>query len=731
MLKRIKLRTLFIGGLFLVLFIIIVCRLFWYQVINQDFWMDQAKATWSTNKELPAKRGTIFDQNGNILAMDAPAYNVTVNPKVIQELRTDANLVKDRIDVEALIVQELSKLLGKKEAELYDLVRKKRDDNGEYHIYREVRPEGWKIDQETYDKLNAFIEELQDQTGKKDIGLNLLDDSKRYYPKDTLASHVLGYMDREGKAVGGIESQFDSILQGVDGSLMYEKDRKGTKLPTASEVYKPAADGKNIYLTIDRTIQQYIEESIKEVYDKYNPASISVIAADPTTGEILGLANAPTFNPNNYWDYASNMSSFYNPAIMGTYEPGSTFKIVTLAAAVQEGLFDPEALFKSGSIKAGGRTIPDHNKVGWGTISYLEGLKRSSNVAFVKLGFEMLKEERFKSYIDKFGFGVKAGIELPGESSGEVRFTYAADVAAAAYGHGQTTVTLLQQIMAVSAVANGGTLLKPTIVKKIEDPATGEVEVTKPQAVHEVLDKQIAKQVGEYLEQVVSDQEIGTGKAAYIDGYRVAGKTGTALIINEDGVYDAQRARVSFVGYAPVNDPKIAVIVMVNDPQDYYGGGGFVAPIIFKDIVSKSLRYMNVPTTHEMNEQSSVKGKDRKPGLTKAPNIQGLKPVEAKKRLAEKGIAFETVGNGTEVLRQYPEPGSTLSSGQRIYLLTEETKKLKLPNLTGKSLRDVMEICSLMEWEVQAEGEGYVVGYDVSTKDNKRVVHVKLAPKSP
>lgn len=482
-----------------------------------------------------------------------------------------------------------------------------------------------------------------------------------------------------------------------------------------------------MYLTIDRTIQQYIEEEIRKVYNEYSPHTITVIAADPKTGDILGLANMPTFNPNSYWDF-DNERAFFNPAVQGGYEPGSTFKIVTLAAAVQEGLFDPEAYFQSGKIYAGGLPIHDVNTT-WGTITYLEGLKRSSNVAFVKLGFEMLKEERFKSYIDKFGFGQKTGIEIPWEYEGFVQFTYPADVAAASYGHGQIKVTPIQQLMAASAVANGGKLMKPHIVKKIEDPVTGEVTEREPEVVRQVIDPNIAKQVSEYLEQVVADQEIGTGRNAYIEGYRVAGKTGTALKpIN--GEYDSTRAVVSFLGFAPVEDPRIAVIVVVDDPQKYWEGGGFVSPIIFKNIVSKSLRYMGVPTSHEM--KPGEPGKSEGPiRLVKAPNIQGLKPHEAKKRLAEQGIVFQTVGAGKEVKRQFPAPGEYLGSGQRIYLLTDEPENLKMPDMKGKSLRDVMEIASLLGIEVRIEGEGYVTEQKASTDNGKRIVDIKLEPRRP
>ncbi|WP_407054151.1 penicillin-binding protein [Paenibacillus dendritiformis] len=727
MVKRIKLRTLTIGGLFTLFFIVIVTRLFWYQVWNQDFWMELAKNSWSTEQTIEPVRGTIYDQNGEVLVMNAPAYTVAVNPGLIQELKTLDKLVEEDIDVERLIVQELHKVLGKPENELYDIVRKKSPETGKYLVHREVRNEGWKIEEETAQKLRDFTESLKEKTKLQDIGLYLLPEVKRFYAKNNLAAHVLGYTDKAGKPVGGIEQLYNEQLSGTAGSIQYEKDRMGNKLPKASEVYTPSRDGDNMYLTIDHTIQQYIEEEIRKVYNEYSPHTISVIAADPKTGDILGLANMPTFNPNSYWDF-DNERAFFNPAVQGGYEPGSTFKIVTLAAAVQEGLFDPDATFPSGKIYAGGRPIHDVNTT-WGTITYLEGLKRSSNVAFVKLGFEMLKEDRFKSYIDKFGFGEKTGIEIPYEYEGFVQFQYPADVAAASYGHGQIKVTPIQQIMAVSAVANGGKLMKPHIVKKIEDPVTGEVTEREPEVVRQVIDPAIAKQVSEYLEQVVADQEIGTGKNAYIEGYRVAGKTGTALkVIN--GEYDTTRAVVSFVGFAPVEDPRIAVIVVVDDPQKYWEGGGFVSPFIFKNIVSKSLRYMGVPTSHEMKpgEAGKSEGPTR---LVKAPNIQGLKPHEAKKRLAEQGIVFQTVGAGKEVKRQFPAPGEYLGSGQRVYLLTDEPEKLSMPDMKGKSLRDVMEIASLLGIEVRIEGEGYVTEQKASTDNGKRVVDIKLEPRRP
>ncbi|TVX94257.1 penicillin-binding transpeptidase domain-containing protein [Paenibacillus agilis] len=725
MVKRIKLRTIFIGGIFSLFFVILISRLFWYQVWNVDFWMEEAKASWSANKVLDSKRGTIYDQQGNVLAMDAPAYTVAVNPKVIQTLRTDSKLIEKNIDVEKLIVEQLHQALGKPQDELYELTRKKSTD-GEYAIHREVRNEGWKIDQEPADKLSTFISDLKKKTGKADIGLYLMPDSKRFYAKGNMAAHVLGYLDKEEKPVGGVEVMFDDVLSGQDGSVYFEKDRLGNKLPSASEMYKPAKDGKNVYLTIDQTIQQYIESSMQKVYNQYRPQSITAIAADPKTGNILGMANMPTFDPNEYWE-AESLSAFYNHAVQSRYEPGSTFKIVTLAAAVQENIFNPNAYFQSGSIRAGGRRISDHNNIGWGTINYLEGLKRSSNVAFVKLGYEQMEKETFKSYIELFGFGVPTGIELPGENKGYLGFQYPADYAAATYGHGQVTVTPIQQIMAVSAVANGGKLMKPNIVQKIEDPVSGTVEQRKPEMVRQVIDESTAKQVSEYLEQVISDQKIGTGKNAYMESYRAAGKTGTALKV-VDGKYDRERAVVSFIGYAPVEDPQIVVLIVVDDPKDYiYAGGGMVAAPMFKDIVYKSLRYMGVPTTQERNKVSS---KSNESNFVKAPDVKGLKPAEAKKKLAEQGILYEMIGNGSTIKDQVPKAGEWVATDQHLYLLTGEAGKMSLPDLKGKSLRDVMEICSLLDRKVHVEGEGYVTSYEEKNEGGQRTVYVKLAPKS-
>lgn len=711
MFKRIKLRTLLIGGCITLFFAVLMGKVVWIQVVEADFWQSYAEEMWSKKKVLSAERGMITDRNGDVLAVDAPAYTVAINPNLIQ-----------KYDLEDEIVQGLNKLLNKDTNELKELVNAKKE-NGEWYSQREVRNEGWKIDQELRDQVEEFKNELMKEYKLEDVGIYLIKEQKRYYPKNSLAAHVLGYTDREGNAVSGLEAYYDGELKGQNGSIEYKSDGRGIGIPKASEIYTPAKNGQNLQLTIDYTIQYYIEEAMKEAYDELKPISMTVIAADPNTMEILGMGNYPTYNPNEYW-VDVDQKNFYNHAIKSIYEPGSTFKIVTLAGAIQEGLFDPNATFLSGSIRVPGQTIRDVKRSGWGTISYFEGVKRSSNVAFVKLGYEMLGPDRLKQYVDQFGFGQKTGIELPGEAAGAVTPVQQADFAAMAYGHGKLLVTPLQQLAAVSVIANGGQLLEPHIVKSITDPQTGEVRTTQKKVVRQIMTKEKADETGMYMEQVVSDLTIGTGRHAYIDGYRVAGKTGTAVKV-VDGVYDYKKQVVSFVGYAPVEDPKIAMIVLIDEPRDSDLGGGAAAAPIFKKIVNQSLQYMGVAKKYsdkQQKENTSVIN-------TKAPDIKNQTLQNAKNTLTNLKISYATLGKGSKVVSQFPKAGTTLKAGQHIYLLTEEGSNLSIPDLRGESLRDAMELLSALGVPVTATGEGYVVSQSVTADNGTRSVALTLQPK--
>ncbi|MUG45011.1 penicillin-binding transpeptidase domain-containing protein [Paenibacillus woosongensis] len=711
MIKRIKLRTLLIGGVITLFFAVLMGKVFWIQVVEADFWQDYAEKVWSKKKTIPASRGKIIDRNGDILAVDAPAYTVAINPKLIHEAGIQEDIVKGLHDI-----------LGKKEDELRELVNAKNED-GEFYRQREVRREGWKVDQDVKEQVEKLRDDLMKEHELEDVGIILIKDQKRYYPKNSLAAHVLGYVNREGEAVPGtgIEAYYDEELRGQDGSLEYKSDGRGIEIPKASEIFTPARNGKDLQLTIDYTIQYYIEEAMREAYAELKPISMTVVAVDPKTMEILGMANMPTYNPNEYWKDV-DQRNFYNHAIKSVYEPGSTFKIVTLAGAVQEGMFNPNESFMSGSIRVPGQTIHDVKRSGWGAISYLEGVKRSSNVAFVKLGYEKLGPDLLKEYVDNFGFGQKTGIELPGEAKGIVSPVYQADFAAMSYGHGQLLVTPVQQLVAVAAVANGGKLMEPHIVKSITDPHTGETVTTQPKVIRQVISPEKAKEVSGYLEQVVSDLKIGTGRHAYIDGYRIAGKTGTAVKAAKGG-YDYTKQVVSFVGYAPVDDPKIAILVLIDEPSNSELGGGTAAGPIVKKIMNQALQYMGVPKQIDKASNSSTAATG-----AKAPELSGLGVQEAKDLLAGKGISYATLGNGSKVVSQFPKAGTYMKPGQHMYILTEEGQHLNIPNVKGQSLRDAMELLSVLQVSVRTVGEGYVVDQQVTEVQGQRQVTLVLEP---
>lgn len=714
MIKRIKLRTLLIGGITTLFFAVLMARVFWIQVVEAEFWQAHAEKVWSKKKAIPATRGKITDRNGEILAVDAPAYTVAINPQLIHDLGIQEDIVKG-----------LHEILGKKEDEIRELLNAKNED-GKYYRQREVRREGWKVDQEVKEQIEKLRDDLENQHDLEDVGIILIKEQKRYYPNKSLAAHILGYVSREGEAVQGtgIESYYDEVLKGQDGSLEYKSDGRGIEIPKASEIYTPVKNGNDLQLTIDYTIQYYIEEAMKEAYAELNPISMTVIAADPSNMEILGMANMPTYDPNEYWKNV-DQKNFYNHAIKSVYEPGSTFKIVTLAGAVQEGLFNPNESFMSGSIRVPGQTIHDVKRSGWGAISYLEGVKRSSNVAFVKLGYEKLGPELLKQYVDDFGFGQKTGIELSGEAKGTVSPVYQADYAAMSYGHGKLLVTPIQQVAAVAAVANGGKLMEPHIVKSIIDPHTGETVTTKPKVIREVMSPEKAKEVGGYLEQVVSDKKIGTGRHAYIEGYRIAGKTGTAVKAVKGG-YDYSKQVVSYVGYAPVEDPKIIILVLIDEPSNSELGGGTAAGPIVKKILNQALQYMGVPKQlykAENQAASSTSG-------IKAPDLSDLTVQQAKDLLAGKGISYATLGNGSKVVSQFPKVGTYMKSGQHMYILTEEGRHLNIPNVKGQSLRDAMELLSVLQVSVRTVGEGYVVDQQVAEVQGQRQVTLVLEPLS-
>lgn len=713
-----KVRTLVLGGVFTLLFVVLIFHIYKVQVAEGSKWLKMAEDRWSTTETFKAKRGSIVDKTGKVLAMDALAYNVSINPKVIHEN-----------DIAEDVVKLLTEVLGVERKVIDDHLNAKRD-NGEYFANRELRKGGWNIEKPVADKLKEERENLKKEliAAKKssDTGIYIFETYERFYPHETLASQIIGYISLDGEHKMGLESVFNEELTGKDGYIVYKKDGQFVQILNSDVEYKQVEDGHRVELTLDYDIQHYAEEALRTMAEEYEPKSASVIVANPKTMEIYAMANYPTFDPNEYWE--SPYANMYNHAVSSLYEPGSTFKIITLAAAIEEGLFDPNDTYKSGSITVPGEPKPfrDHNRVGWGEITFLDGLKYSSNVAFVKLGFEHLGGDRLRNYINAFGFGQKTGIEVPNEASGTVRMRYNSEIAAASFGQGTVLVTPIQQVAAVAAVANGGNLMQPYIVKSITDVNTNTTTLTEPKLVRQVISEEASKLAGQYLEQVVSDLEKGTGRNAYIEGYRVAGKTGTAQKVI-DGEYSITKYVVSFIGYAPVDNPELVIYVNVDEPNDSRAGGGKVAAPVFREVMLKSLRKLEISPNY-LTTPVQIDAELPKIQMVEVPDIVGMKGVIAKEKIKNSGLEYEFIGDGAIIEQQIPAAGSLAHPGQSVYFITEKRENISIPDLTGSALRDALEVTSLLGIKLQVEGSGYIYKQELLEDNKTKTLKIYLAP---
>ncbi len=689
-------------GIFGLLFFVLIFRYFSIEIsgeVNGQPLAAKAQQKYNRVGTLPASRGIIYDRNKVVIAEDTAAYTLiaildkkmTTSPKKPQHV---TNLNKT--------ARELSKYIDLDESEIYRILS-----NGkkESRFQVEFGKAGRDIDYNTKKK----IEEL------KLPGITFSRDSKRFYPNGIFASHVVGYADRlkqdDGtyKSVGkmGIEKTLNKQLTGTNGKLNYESDLWGYILPDGNENIKPAQNGNDVYLTIDQKIQTFLEDAMDDVVKDYNPKKIIAIVADPKTGDILAMGQRPSFEPESK-DGIEN--SWHNEAIETSYEPGSTMKIFTLAAAVQEKVFNPNELYKSGSYKVTEKSqaIHDHNYSGWGTISYLEGVQRSSNVAFAKIAKEKLGFTTYREYLTKFGFDKPTGIELPDETSGKIQYHYPIEKITTAYGQG-SAITAIQQIQAATAIANDGKMLKPHIIDKIVNHDTGKtIKKTSAEVVSTPISADTAKEVRDILETVVTSPK-GTGGRYKIDGYSVAGKTGTANIPGDNGKYlsGVNSYMFSFLGMAPKDDPKLIVYVAVQQPELEgleAGQGAIPVSAIFNPVMKNSLQYLNV-------EPSEVETAE----INKLPDFTGDSVEDTIKSVTEDGFEPVILGNGKKVTGQLPKAGSTIMEGEKVIIKTGG--KLTAPDMTGWSLRDVMKVASLANLKLNSKGKGFVTDQNIKPKE--------------
>ncbi|HZG61190.1 MAG TPA: penicillin-binding protein [Anoxybacillus sp.] len=677
--------------LFSLLFFILLARFVYLQatgVADGQVLAVEAEKRYKQQRVIEAKRGTIFDRNGEIIAEDTPSY--TVVAVLDKKLTTDPKRPRHVVDPE-MTAKKLAPLLKMEVSEVERILKKDAKQV-------EFGTKGRNISQQLKMKIEAL--HLP--------GIGFIRDTKRFYPNGTFASHVIGYArkndEEDGQTVGamGLEKSLNSYLKEKDGYVTFKGDPQGLKLPNTKESVVPPDNGNNVYLTIDQKIQTFLEDAMNEVEKKYNPQKIIAIVADPKTGEILAMGSRPSFNPNK-----RNIQYYVNDAISYPYEPGSTMKIFTLAAAINEGVYNGNELYKSGTYKIGPNIIRDHNKVGWGTISFNEGVQRSSNVAFSILVREKLGEDRFLQYLHRFHFNQPTGIDLPDETIGNIVYRYPIEKVTTAFGQG-TSVTPIQQIQAATAIANGGKMMKPYIVDRIVDPDTGKVvKQNKPEVVGQPITKETAEKVLDILETVVTSEN-GTGRPYQIEGYRVAGKTGTAQIPSPNGGYLAgyNNYIFSFLGMAPKENPRLLMYVAVKQPEISYTETG-AAPVsmIFNSVMKNSLQYLNIqPSLETKKKLKSNKG-------IVLEQYVGLTVEEATKRLQEKGLTPVFIGKGQRIEAQMPLAGEEVIARERIILQTDG--QATMTDVTGWSLRDIMKLAQLLQLQPSIKGHGYAVTQNI------------------
>lgn len=614
-------------------FIVIIARVFYIQVIDYKKLNKYAGNLWSRNLPIKADRGLIYDRNGVVLADNVTTTSLVLIP----------NQIKDKEET----TQKLAEILGVSYEDMYKHVSKKTS-------IERVHPEGRQLSYETADKIKDL----------KLDGVYLVKESKRSYPYDTYLAHTLGFVGVDNQGLSGIELTYDKYLTGEDGAIKYYSDAKGNKLKL-NEVYEQPQDGMNITLTINNEIQSSLERELDNAVTKYDPDRAIGIVMDPNNGEILAMSARPNFSPSNYQDYSLEEIN-RNLPIWATYEPGSTFKIITLAAALEEGKvdLDKDTYNDSGSIKVENATLHCWKHGGHGHETFLQVVENSCNPGFVVLGQRLGKNKLFE-YIDKFGFGRKTGIDLNGEGTGiifDLNKVGPVELATTAFGQG-VSVTPIQQITAVSAAINGGKLYKPYIVKSINEPETNTViQENKKTLVRQVISEKTSAEVRRALESVVAN---GSGRTAYIDGYRVGGKTGTAQKV-ENGHYLDNNYILSFIGFLPADDPQVVVYVAVDNPKGTVQYGGTTVGPIAKAVLKDSIKALNI---ERRDGGMDKKYKWPDPKTKEVADVVGMSVEDAKAELEGLNVIIE--GDGDKVIHQSPEAGVKLDEGETVRLFVE------------------------------------------------------------
>lgn len=641
-----KRRLTVVAAAFVLWSVAIEARLVFLQVIQRDELAGRAARQQSQTVETPAKRGELLDRRGRLLAY-------TVDAETLYAVPTE---IKDPAQTAAAVCGALADCSAKERKAIAERIRK-----GRYFVYvrRQISPE---------QARRVAVLELE--------GVDFIKEHRRFYPNKELGSHLLGYVGIDNTGLNGIEGTYDTLIKGESGKVLVQTDARGHAF---SRVEKPPTAGASLELTIDQYLQHVAERELRAGVERAGAAGGSAVVMDPTTGEILALANYPTFNPNAYREFDDDQRR--NRAIQDLYEPGSTFKIVTAGAALQEKVVTPDTLVETGPgrIRFASRVIDEDKGHNYGTLSFTDVIVKSSNVGSIKVGLRV-GAERMSDYVRRFGFGRASSPDFRGESPGIVwAASQLTDSALASVSMGyQVAVTPLQMASAVSVVANGGELLQPRVVRAV---IRGDARIPVPRKViSRAITPAVAAQLTSIMESVVTD---GTGSKARIGGYTVAGKTGTASkVVNRR--YSNTDYNVSFVGFVPSHKPAFTIVVVVDSPHKEPPYGGWVAAPIFQKIADAALRHQGIPPSinapppvlvvrREESREQPAAVSAKQPSIVTVvgtssgaepafPDLIGMSARDAVRALARLGLTARLHGAG-RVVSQRPAAGTAMDAG--------------------------------------------------------------------
>lgn len=651
----------------------------------------------TVKQTIKANRGTVYDKNEEILALNVSSYTLFA---YLDEGRSKNSSIPLHVKDIDYTAEKLSEVLDKDKEYFKEIL-----ENGKKNNKKQV--EFGTVGKGITELVKEQIEELELP------GISFIETKKRYYPNGDFASYIIGYArekevtykDDQGDKITkseitgelGIESEYNDILNGKDGYLEYQQDRYGYKISDTKEISKEAQDGYNIYLTIDSNIQRFVESAIKEATEEYEPDLMMITVMDAKNGDILATSQTPSFDPN-----IRNIKNYENSFVTYTYEPGSTMKIYTYMCAIDNGVYNGNDTFKSGSYKIGDDTIKDWNNTGWGTISYDKGFEYSSNVGIANMLNKNLTKNQLRDCFKKYGFGKTTDVELTREQTGNINFNYKIEVATAGFGQGISS-TAIQQLQALTIISNNGKMLKPHIVDKIVNPNTNEIYYeSKKEESEQLVKNETINKMKDLMYNVINGTDSGTtGKSYKIEDFDIIGKTGTAQI-SENGRYLKDEYILSIGLMYPKDNPEYIIYAMIKKPK--YNTSKALSDSV-KDIILSISKY---------KATDSIKKEEIKE--YKVASYINKDVDNVIKKLEENDISVLKLGNGNKVIKQYPDNNTKITSKDKVILLTNGND-IEMPNLKNYSRSEAKVVLDLLGVKYKIEGYGYVDEQSINEKE--------------